>query len=107
MLTVSAHSENQSVHFLCTGRLVRGDECELLKQSVLARQERRISLDLSQLDLIDAAGLGALIGLQHELGKAGRELILVRAPARVRALIRLVRLDEVFSLQSSFDACPV
>lgn len=52
-------------------------------------------IDLAAVDIIDATGLGMLVGTQQRAEQAGRRLLLRDVPPRVARLLRLTHLDRV------------
>jgi anti-anti-sigma factor len=63
---------------------------------------RDVVLDLTQVDAIDAAGIGALISLQA----AGVYLKLMNPRPQVREVLKLTNLDSVFEIVESHSICP-
>ncbi|MFM7527881.1 MAG: STAS domain-containing protein [Nodosilinea sp.] len=62
-----------------------------------------IILDLSAIDFVDSSGLGALVQLvKKATGEGGTVQVVTNA--RVTQTVKLVRLEEYLSLQSSVDA---
>jgi anti-anti-sigma factor len=59
-------------------------------------------LDLSQIDFVDSSGLGALVQLVKKVQTAGGTLQIVTNP-RVTQTVKLVRLEQFLSLQSSVE----
>jgi anti-anti-sigma factor len=59
-------------------------------------------LDLSQIDFVDSSGLGALVQLVKKVQGAGGTLQIVSNP-RVTQTVKLVRLEQFLSLQTSVD----
>ncbi|MDX2216628.1 MAG: STAS domain-containing protein [Oculatellaceae cyanobacterium bins.114] len=59
-------------------------------------------LDLSQIDFVDSSGLGALVQLVKKTQTAGGTLQIVTNP-RVTQTVKLVRLEQFLSLQTSVD----
>lgn len=59
-----------------------------------------IILDLSKIDFVDSSGLGALVQLVKKAQTAGGTLQVVTNP-RVTQTVKLVRLEQFLSLQSS------
>lgn len=93
MLTVAVKDSDDGVVLHCQGRIVRGDETAVLCAAV--RQERRdVSVDLAEVDAIDAAGIGSLVALQA----AGIYLKLLNPNAQVREVLRVTELDSVFEI---------
>ena len=62
-----------------------------------------IILDLSKIDFVDSSGLGALVKLVKKTQTLEGTLQIV-ANARVTQIVKLVRLEQFLSLQSSIDA---
>jgi anti-anti-sigma factor len=62
-----------------------------------------IILDLSKIDFVDSSGLGALVKLAKKTQMAEGSLQVV-ANARVTQTVKLVRLENFLSLQSTVDA---
>ena len=60
-------------------------------------------LDLSQIDFVDSSGLGALVQLVKKVKGVGGTLQIVSNP-RVTQTVKLVRLEQFLSLQTSVDA---
>lgn len=55
--------------------------------------------DLTDLELVDATGLGLLLGTHRRAGRAGRRLVLHAVPPRVHRLLLATRLDRVLTLE--------
>lgn len=98
MLKVDIQRGNGSAEVKVCGRLVHGKEVELFRQAVEVLTEGCISIDLSELESVDAAGLGALVFLQHRLNEDGRELILHSPPEYLAQLLRLTALENVLNI---------
>jgi anti-anti-sigma factor len=96
MLKVTSQKFGNVVILRCQGKFVRGQEAAVLLAA--AEQKRRdVILDLSQVDAIDAGGLGALLSLRA----AGICLKLMDPIARVREILSLTRLDSIFKICES------
>ncbi len=59
----------------------------------------RLVVDLSGVELLDATGLGVLVGAHRRARLEGRELVLSDAPPRVARLLSLTRLDRVITVE--------
>ena len=57
MLTVTVKESDDGVVLQCQGRIVRGDETAVLCAAV-RHEGRNVTLDLTGVDAIDAAGIG-------------------------------------------------
>jgi len=86
---------------LLSGRLdghSAGDVRDTL-HAVLSAGSGRLIVDLSGIELLDATGLGVLVGAHRRARLTGREMVLRGAPIRVARLLRLARLDRVITLE--------
>ena len=96
MLTVTVKNSDDGVVLQCQGRIVRGDETAILCAAV--RQEgRNVTLDLTEVDAIDAAGIGSLVSLQA----SGIYLTLLNPTAQVREVLRVTQLESIFEIRES------
>jgi anti-anti-sigma factor len=93
VLTVSVRDLGEAVILGGQGRIVRGSETAILCAAV-QQHGRNVILDLSQVDAIDGAGVGALVALQA----AGIYLRLVSANQKVRDVLRDTALESVFEI---------
>ena len=57
-----------------------------------------VLVDMSGIDNVDSTGLGELVGYLQRFEKDGRRLALYRPHQRILSLLRLTRLDEIFSI---------
>ena len=105
MLNVTIqHSEDMAV-LRCVGRIVAGDEANILRKAVLSQvNSRTVVLDLTRVDAIDGGGMGVLVFLQGWARAAEVDLKLMNPTSRVRELFELTNLDSVFEIFSSEDA---
>jgi anti-sigma B factor antagonist len=62
----------------------------------------RVILDLSEVKFIDSSGLGAIVAAMKQLGE-GRRLDLAGLTPLVDKVLRLTRMDTVFTLFPSID----
>ena len=96
MLTVTVNNVGEAVILHCLGRIVRGYETAILCSA--AQQEgRNVILDLTQVDAIDAAGIGALVALQA----AGVYLKLMNPTPHLREILKVTQLDSIFEICES------
>jgi anti-anti-sigma factor len=80
--------------------LVRGQEGRLLELMQPLVRRQCISLDLSTIQRIDAAGIAALITLYCDACKAGHNFTVTKASPRVAEILRLVGLGRIFLSQN-------
>jgi anti-anti-sigma regulatory factor len=93
MLTVTVKDSNDGVVLQCRGRIVRGHETAILCAAV-GQQGRNVTLDLSGVDAIDAAGIGSLVSLQA----SGIYLKLLNPAAPVREALRVTQVDSILEI---------
>jgi len=96
MLTVTVENFAEVVVLRCLGRIVRGDETSILCSAV-QQESRNVVLDLTEVDAIDAAGIGALVSLQA----AGVYLKLLNPAQQVREVLKVTKLDSIFEICES------
>jgi anti-anti-sigma factor len=96
MLTVTVENFEEITVVRCLGRIVRGYDTVLLC-SAAQQAGRNIVLDLTRVDAIDAAGMGALVSLQA----AGVYLKLMNPKRQVREILKLTNLDTIFEICES------
>ncbi len=93
----------------CKGRIAYGAEAAALSGefSELAPQTRRVVIDLSSVEMIDAAGLGALISVALT-AQASQCSVTLAAPGNfIRQLLELTKLTSVFEVHPTLDAATV
>jgi len=95
-LTVTVQEVGGLAVLRCVGRIARGEETAILCTAVRQRW-REVVLDLSRVDAIDAAGIGALLSLQA----AGIYLKLRDPSRRVREILSITKLDSVVEICES------
>ena len=96
MLTVTVQDSAEVVILRCQGRIVHGDETALLCSAV-RRESRKVVLDLTKVEAIDAAGIGALASLQA----AGIYLKLMNPTPQVREVLKVTQMDSIFEIYES------
>ncbi len=81
----------------CTGRLV-ADTTDILKPEVKKRipDNKRLNLDLGDVEYMDSSALGMLVGLYVSAKAAGCDLRLIKISDRIRDLLRITKLASVF-----------
>lgn len=80
-----------------SGRLdvhVAADVRNALAEAVDAGQGELV-LDLTEVEAVDATGLGVLVGAHRRAQRAGRTLVLEQVPVSVGRLLLITRLDKV------------
>ena len=69
-------------------------------KEVLQEDVTGLVIDLSRVELIDSVGIGLLIAVHNTLGKKGGRLALTHVNAELAALLRTMRLDKHFLVET-------
>ena len=105
MLTVDIEKTGGVAVVRCAGRIVRGEAVLHLRDAVFSEQDPRIVvLDLSEVEMIDAGGLSALVALHHWSRSRGIQLKLVNPSHFVLEVLERTHLNCVFEISSLHDA---
>ena len=65
------------------------------------RGDGELVLDLTELEAVDATGLGVLVGAHRRAQRAGRTLVLEDVPDPVVRLLLITRLDRILQTRRS------
>jgi len=85
--------------------LVRGQEQRLLRELEPAVRNHSVTLDMRQIERIDAAGISSLISLYGAAHCAGHEFAIVNASPRVAEILQIVGLDRIL-ISRQENPCP-
>jgi anti-anti-sigma factor len=106
MLKVHAKRSN-SVEVLCLeGQIVNGDTEALRSAAQLISDASDIILDLSNVTLVDAHGLGVLLQLREQTVANGMHFELMNVNASLSRVFEITRLNTVFDINSGVKFCP-
>ena len=101
MLSINIEKTGDVAVARCSGRIVRGAEVRTLRNAVLTETDTRIVvLDLSDVDMIDAGGLTALLSLHEWALGRDVQLKLVNPSHFVNDVLTRTRLDHVFDIST-------
>jgi anti-anti-sigma factor len=102
MLVVNILNLEDGVLLRCTGRIVAGEEVNILRSVALANSDRKqIVLDLANVSTLDGAGIGMLAFLQGRVRSNGLQLRIQNPSHHVRELLELTNLDSVIEVTPS------
>lgn len=88
----------------CAGRMVRAQGLSLLRDAVISLSQLRIVvLDLSEVEMLDAGGLGLLVSLHNWACENRIQLKLVNPSKLVREMLELTGLASVLDISSVHD----
>ena len=106
MLKVHA-KKSDSVEILCLeGQIINGDTEALRRAVALAPDASDIILDLSNVTLVDAHGLGVLLQVREQALASGIHLELINVNEKLSRVFEITRLDTVFEIHSSLAFVP-
>jgi anti-sigma B factor antagonist len=92
----------------CSGRIVFGEESSLLRdevKKVIQENNKRIVLNLGEVNYIDSGGLGTLVALHTTAHNAGAAIKLANLTKRIGDLLQVTKLLTVFEVHDSeYDA---
>ena len=102
-LKLSNRNEDGVLVVDCVGRIVFGDESGYLRDTVkqLLLENKRIILNLGEINYIDSGGLGTLVALYTSATSAGASIKLANLTKRVGDLLQVTKLLTVFDVYDS------
>jgi anti-anti-sigma factor len=95
---VQVQNMGEFVNLRCVGRLVFDEGTNALRAAVKSQKSNQILLDFSEVEAIDAAGVGTLASLQQFAASSARNLVIVRPQRQVLRVLRLTKADSVLNL---------
>jgi anti-sigma B factor antagonist len=99
-LSVSVREQDQSLVIEVDGELDLGSSPQLEQALDYARREQPalVVIDLAKLRFTDMAGLRVLMQAQEQSDREGRRLVLANVPEAARRVMRLARVNGVFTI---------
>lgn len=91
---------------LVEGVIKLGESAEFFAQTLdraLDRDTGHVLVDFSKINYIDSTGIGELVGYLGRFQDASRKLILVNPSERIRKLLEVARLLELFPIYETVD----
>jgi anti-anti-sigma factor len=89
----------------CSGRMVRGAALDALRRRIEQLERVRVLvLDVSDVEQIDAGGLGTLLLVRRWAMRNAAKMKLVNPPAFFRRLLEATHLTSVFEISSLKEA---
>jgi anti-anti-sigma factor len=99
MLTIDVEKTGDVAVVRCVGRIVRGAGVRTLRNAVFSEKDIRIVvIDLSDVEMLDAGGLTALLSLQQWARSRNVQLKLVNPSHFVNEVLTVTGLDHVFEI---------
>jgi anti-sigma B factor antagonist len=102
-LTLAMRTKNGILVVDCSGRIVYGEEAQLLRGTVrnALSESKRIVLNLGEVNYIDSGGLGVLVELRTSAHNAGGAIKLASLTQHVSDLLQITKLLTVFDVYNS------
>jgi anti-anti-sigma factor len=99
MLTIDVEKTGDVAVVRCVGRIVRGAGIRTLRNAVFSEKDIRIVvIDLSDVEMLDAGGLTALLSLQQWARSRNIQMKLVNPSHFVNEVLTVTGLDHVFEI---------
>lgn len=105
-MKISIYKFKDQLYVSLSGRIVL-EECDKFKTSILAHIDKslnQIYIDLENVDFIDSAGLGVLVGLKMTSNKNKSRLILSNPSRGVYDILYVSKLDNIFDIITGKEA---
>ena len=92
--------------WICSGRLVFGEESASLRETVknVLAQSKKVVLNLHEVNYIDSGGLGTLVSIFTTARNAGGAIKLASLSQRVGDLLQLTKLVTIFEIFDDEEA---
>lgn len=84
-----------------------GESAQFLAQTLeklLNEESGNVLVDLARINYIDSTGIGELVGYFGKFREKERRLILVQPADRIRKLLEIAKLDNIFPTYDDLDA---
>ena len=107
-LRIDVEKSREVAVLQCTGRIVRNEALPVLRKVLPSLSHLRvIVLDLSEVEMLDASGLGVLVSLHNWTFARGIQLKLVNPSTLLREMLELTGLTSVFHISSVDDVIQI
>lgn len=106
-LKIQSRSVNDVTILDLSGEIVLGEESRILRKTLkdlIASDNKKILLNLGEVNYIDTSGLGALISAFGEMNNQQGKLKLLNLTKRVQAVMQITKLLTVFDVFDSEEA---
>lgn len=104
-LTLETTKRDSASVLTCRGRIVFGIEADDFRGAVLLllRESNHVILDFAGVTHMDSAGIGSLVGLLISAKNRHRRLSLATLSDKVRQVLHVAHVQNLFSIYSSVD----
>ncbi|HLW82841.1 MAG TPA: STAS domain-containing protein [Candidatus Acidoferrales bacterium] len=87
-----------------TGRLLMGADCALIDKQIealIAQEQKRVILDLSEVRMIDSAGVGQVVKSFTRLKKSGGDLRVAGVSGMLDGVFKLTQVHKVIGMYAN------
>ena len=105
-MEISLFKKDDKLLLRVRGRFIL-DECDLFKdksQSLLSENASHVYVDMKEVEFIDSAGLGSLVGFKMNANKHKIRLVLLSPSKTVNDILYVSKLDSIFDVISGSEA---
>jgi anti-sigma B factor antagonist len=86
------------------GRITGGGAAEFTTEMKrLVQPDVGIILDLSELQYIDSSGVSTIVVSYMDAQRVGATVVLAAVPERIRSILKLTRLESIFTIYETVD----
>ncbi len=103
MLSLEIQNHPQYAVLRCVGRIVRGDGADDLLRAAMSQDKSHLQIELSEVESIDAGGLGVLAALEKWAEDEHRTIELLNPSTRVREALQATRLNSVLQIWPALE----
>jgi anti-anti-sigma factor len=89
------------------GVIKMGESAQFLAETLertLTESTGDVLIDFSRINYIDSTGIGELVGYLGKFGQVERKLILINPSDRIRRLLRIANLDQLFPTYENLES---
>ncbi len=107
MIVEKRHLEGGVTLLNIEGVIKLGESAQFFAQTLdrtLADDKGHVIIDFTRINFIDSTGIGELVGYLGRFRSFQRELVLVNPSDRIRKLLHVARLDQLFPMYETVDA---
>jgi anti-sigma B factor antagonist len=101
MMRFEIEEKNDVVIIVLDGEMVGGPDATLLTEklhNLIEDGKKKIILDMAKVNYMNSSGLGILIGGLTAVRNNGGKLRLLNLASKLKELLRITKLDQVFDL---------
>lgn len=100
-MDVTCQTESGEATVAIKGRFTFQDQAKFRDAiaKVMSVDAQSLSIDLSQVEFIDSAGLGMLLLVREEMRTKSRDLVLRRAQGQVKRMFGIACFETLFTLE--------